>query len=75
MEKDATATIKAKLSKSRKNKEISNKKVSQKLLEFRGYTPIKKEIVKASKYQTLIDRMNKLTDEMKALNVKMKKRL
>jgi len=75
MEKDATATMKAKLEKQMKNKRDSDKKVSLKLLEFRGYTPKKKEIIKASKDLTLIERMNKVADEMRALNIKMKKRL
>lgn len=67
--------MKAKLEKQLKNKRDSDKKVSLKLLEFRGHIPKKKEIIKASKDLTLIERMNKVADEMRALNIKMKKRL
>lgn len=49
MEKDATATMKAKLEKQMKNKRDSDKKVSLKLLEFRGATPKKKRLLRLQK--------------------------
>jgi peptidyl-tRNA hydrolase len=82
MEKDATATMKAKLKKQQKNVAISNQKVKEKLLAFRGYEQKKqkKVIVKATTLSeinalSLVDRMNKLTYEMRLLNARMKKRI
>ena len=82
MEKDATATMKAKLKKQQKNVAISNQKVKEKLLAFRGYEQKKqkKAIVKTKTLSeinslSLVDRMNKLTYEMRLLNARMKKRI
>jgi len=82
MEKDATATMKAKLKKQQKNVAISNRKVKEKLLAFRGYEQKKQKnsIVKTKTLSetnalSLVDRMNKLTYEMRLLNARMKKRI
>lgn len=82
MEKDATATMKAKLKKQQKNVAISNQKVKEKLLAFRGYEQKKQKnsIVKTKTLSetnalSLVDRMNKLTYEMRLLNARMKKRI
>jgi hypothetical protein len=82
MEKDATATMKAKLKKQQKNVAISNQKVKEKLLAFRGYEQKKqKKVIEKTKTLSeknalsLVDRMNKLTYEMRLLNARMKKRI
>lgn len=72
MEKDATATMKAKL---RKQKGLKNdqKNVEIKLQEFRG---VKKPITpKKVKLSSLEQRMNELTERMKKLNDELRKRM
>jgi hypothetical protein len=74
--------MKAKLKKQQKNVAISNQKVKEKLLAFRGYEQKKqKKVIEKTKTLSeknalsLVDRMNKLTYEMRLLNARMKKRI
>lgn len=72
MEKDATATMKAKLRKQR-GLRTDQKKVEKKLQEFRG---VKKPITpKKLKLSSLEQRMNELTEKMKKLNDELRKRM
>ncbi len=72
MEKDATATMKAKLRK-QKGLKTDQKKVEIKLQEFRG---VKKTVTpKKVKLSSLEQRMNELTEKMKKLNDELRKRM
>ena len=72
MEKDAVATMKAKLRK-QKGLRTDQKKVEIKLQEFRGMK--KPTPPQTSKPGDITKRMNDLVDKIRLLNVQMKKRI